>query len=265
MLVHFLRRYRSYEVLDGWKFAHRAWQLQPDDPYDISVLAQTWLLLGEVEEAERIVRQGLEKSGKNGNLLGTYWMTLMVLHRYEEAETMVRDMMSEYGESLPDALRRKFNFQLGMCAFIREDFPRAYSLLNTAIGDEDDRISKGDEIWVVTMASLASAIVGKHEEAESRLVDAERKIQRARLNGVDDPDIYYTEAVLLAMRDQPEQALEKLDQAYQRGFRELWTLNIDFRLDSLREQPGFIALKNRITDDVSRALAEIKSVNLALY
>jgi len=112
---------------------------------------------------------------------------------------------------------------------------------------------------------LASAIVGKHEEAESRLVEAERKVQRARLNGVDDPDIYYTEAVLLAMRDQPERALEKLDQAYQRGFRELWALNIDFRLDSLREQPGFIALKKRITDDVSRALAEIKSVNLALY
>ena len=265
-----LRSMASYELkhgnlVEGWKFAHRAWQLQPDDPYDISVLAQTWLLLGEVEEAERIIRQGLEKSGKNSNLLGTYWMTLMVLHRYEEAETMVRDMMSENGESLPDALRRKFNFQLGMCAFVREDFPRAYSLLNTAIGDEDDRISRGDEIWVVTMASLASAIVGKHEEAESRLVDAERKIQRARLNGVDDPDIYYTEAVLLAMRDQPERALEKLDQAYQRGFRELWTLNIDFRLDSLREQPGFIALKNRITDDVSRAFAEIQSVNLALY
>lgn len=265
-----LRSMASYELkhgnlVEGWKFANRAWQLQPDDPYDIAVLAQTWLLLGEVEEAERIIRQGLEKSGKNGNLLGTYWMTLMVLHRYEEAETMVRDMMSEYGESLPDTLRRKFNFQLGMCAFVREDFPRAYSLLNTAIGDEDDRISKEDEIWVVTMASLASEIVGKHEEAESRLVDAEREVQRARLNGVDDPDIYYTEAVLLAMRDQPEQALEKLDRAYQRGFRELWTLSIDFRLDSLREQPRFIALKNRITDDVSRALAEIKSVNLALY
>jgi TolB-like protein/tetratricopeptide (TPR) repeat protein len=252
-------------LVEGWKFAHRAWQLQPDDPYDISVLAQTWLLLGEVEEAERIVRQGLEKSGKNGSLLGTYWMALMVLHRYEEAETMVRDMMAEYGENLPDALRRRFNFQLGMCAFVREDYPRAYSLLNAAIGDEDDRIYKGDEIWAVTMASLASAIVGKHEEAESRLVEAERKVQRARLNGVDDPDIYYTEAVLLAMRDQPERALEKLDQAYQRGFRELWTLNIDFRLDSLRDQPGFIALKNRITDDVSRALAEINSVNLALY
>ncbi len=265
-----IRSMAAYELkhgnlVEGWSLAHRAWQLQPDDPEDISALAQTWLLLGEVEEAERMIREGLEKSGQNGNLLSTYWKTLMVLHRFEEAETLVRDLMSEHGESLPDALRRRFNFQLGMIAFIREDFPAAYSLFNAAIGDEDDRISKGDEIWVVTMASLVCEIVGKHEEAESRLVDAERKVQRARLNGVDDPDIYYTEAVLLAMRDQPERALEKLDQAYQRGFRELWTLNIDFRLDSIREHPGFIALKNRITDDVSRALTEIKSVSLALY
>jgi len=252
-------------LVEGWRFAHRAWLLQPDNPEDISALAKTWVLLGEAEEAERLIRQGLEKSGQNRNLLGTYWMILMVLHRFEEAETLVRDLMSEYGDSLPDAMRRNFNFQLGMIAFFREDFLRAYSLFSEAIADEDQRAYSGEEIWGFTMASLVSEIVGKHEEAESRLADAERKVQRARVNGVDDPGIYYTEAVILAMRDQSERALEKLNQAYQRGFRELWTLNIDARLDSLREQPGFIALKNRITDDVNSALTEVKSVTLAQY
>ena len=251
-------------LVEGWGFAHRAWKLQPEDPEDISALAQTWLVLGEFDEAERLIREGLEKSGQNGSLLGTYWITLMVLNRLEEAETLVRDMMSEYGESLPDALQRKFDFQLGMIAFIREDFPSAYSLLSAAISKDDQRAYNGKEIWIVTMASLVSEIVGKHEEAESMLVEAERKVQRARVNGVDDAHIYYTEAVLLAMRDQSDQALEKLNEAYQRGYRELWTLKFDGRLESLREQPGFIALKNRISDDVSRALAEIKSVNLAL-
>jgi TolB-like protein/Flp pilus assembly protein TadD len=265
-----LRAMSGYEsthgnLVEGWNLANRAWQLQPDDPEDISVLAQTWMLLGDVEEAERIIRQGLEKSGQNGNLLRTYWRALMVLHRFEEAETLVRDLMSEYGDSLPDAMRNKFNFQLGMIAFVREDFPRAYSLFNEAINDDDQRAYSGEEIWGFTMASLVSDIVGKHEEAEARLADAERRVQRARLNGVDDPGIYYSEAVILAMRDQSERALEKLNQAYQRGFRELWTLNIDARLDSLREQPGFIALKNRITDDVNSALIEVRSVRLALY
>jgi len=251
-------------LVEGWGFANRAWQLQPDNPEDISALAKTWLSLGEVEEAERLILRGLEKSGKNSNLLSSYWMTLMVLRRFEEAETLVREMMSEYGDSLPGKLSRMFSFQLGMIAFFRDDFPGAHRLFTMAIGDEDGKAYSGEDIWIVTMASLVSDIVGEHEEAKSRLADAERKVQRARLNGVDDPGIYYTEAVLFAMRDRPEQALEKLNQAYERGFREIWTLDIDRRLDSLREQPGFIALKNRMADDVSRALNEIRAVTVAL-
>ena len=256
---------RHGNLAQGWNLANRAWQLQPDNPEDISALAQSWMSLGEAEEAERLVHQGLEKSGQSQSLLGTYWMTLLVLNRFEEAETLTRDLMAEYGDNVPETLKRRFNFQLGMIAFIRKDFSLANHLLNAAIGEDDDRMSKGDDIWVVTMASLASKNVGKLEEAASRLKDAERKVQRARLNGVDDPNIYYTEAALFAMQDQPEQALEKLKQAYSRGFREIWTMDIDFRLDSLRNQPGFIALKNQISDDVSRARAEVKSMSLAQY
>jgi TolB-like protein/Flp pilus assembly protein TadD len=238
---------RHGNLAEGWNLANRAWQLQPDNPEDIAALAQSWMSLGDAEEAKRLVHQGLEKSGQNGNLLGTYWMTLMVLNRFEEAEALTRELMAEYGEGLPDAMNSRFSFQLGMIAFVRKDYSRAYGLLNAAIGEEDDPISK----WVITMASLTSKILGKHEEAESRLKDAKRKVQRARLNGVDDPDIYYTEAALLAMQDQPEQALEKLKLAYDRGFRELWTMDIDFRFDSMRDQPGFIALKTQISDDVN--------------
>ncbi len=263
-----LRSMAAYELAHGnlveaWNFAHRAWQLQPDNPEDISVLAKTWMALGEVEEAEQIIQRGLEKSGQNSNLLSTYWMALMISHRFEEAETLVRDRVLEFGDGLPDAMLRRFNFLLGIVAFSREDYPRAYSLFSSAMGDEDGHVFQGDEIWVTTMASLVSEIVGKHEEAESRLATAERAVQRARLNGVDDPGIYYTEAVLLAMRDQPEKAMEKLSQAYERGFRELWTIDLDRRLDSLRELPGFIDLKNRMSDDISQALAEVRSVRLA--
>ncbi len=48
-----LRSMSSYELkhgnlVEGWSLANRAWQLQPDDPEDISALAQTCVLLGEV-------------------------------------------------------------------------------------------------------------------------------------------------------------------------------------------------------------------------
>ena len=250
-------------LVQGWVLANRAWQLEPDNPEDISALAKTWIMLGELEEAEKLILQGLEQSGKNAKLLNTHWQMLMAARRFEEAQGLIREQMAEYGENIPAAMQRKFDFQLGMIALVQEDYPRAEQLLSAAISDEDNPAYSGDEIFIVTLASTASRLAGKPEEADERLLAAERKVKRARLNGVDDPGIYYTEAVLLAMKRDPEQAMQKLKQAYDRGFRERWLLEIDGRLDSLRGQPEFIAFKNQLTDDINKALAEIQSARVA--
>lgn len=250
-------------LVQGWVLANRAWQLEPDNPEDISALAKTWIMLGELEEAEKLILQGLEQSGKNAKLLNTHWQMLMAARRFEEAQGLIREQMAEYGENIPAAMQRKFDFQLGMIALVQEDYPRAEQLLSAAISDEDNPAYSGDEIFIMTLASTASRLVGKPEEADERLLAAERKVKRARLNGVDDPGIYYTEAVLLAMKRDPEQAMQKLKQAYDRGFRERWLLEIDGRLDPLRGQPEFIAFKNQLTDDINKALAEIQSARVA--
>jgi hypothetical protein len=113
---------------------------------------------------------------------------------------------------------------------------------------------------VVTMAALASDQLGQPEEATELLKDAERKIRRARLNGVDDPGIYYNEAILLTLRSEPEMAMEKLKEAYQRGFREKWLMDIDGRLAPLRDNPDFLVLMEQIRNDVDQARSEIKAL-----
>jgi TolB-like protein/Flp pilus assembly protein TadD len=265
ILLRFMSKMEIYNgnLVAGWKLANRAYQLQPDNPEDIAALARTWVLLGDPEEAERLVLRGLETSEQNSNLLGTYWMTLLVTHRYEEADTLVRELMAQLGDGLPEALRRNFNFQLGMIALMRGDFPRARDLLVSAISDEENPAYNGKEINIVTMAALATEKLGDSEEAVRMLETAERKIRRARLNGVDDPDIYYSEAVLLTMRSEPAKAMEKLREAYARGYREHWVLEIDGRLAPLRDTPEFIMLMEQIRDDVSRARTEIRSLSLA--
>jgi len=265
ILLRFMAKMEIYNgnLVEGWKLANRAYQLQPDNPEDIASLARTWVLLGDVEEAERLVLLGLENAGQNANLLGTYWLTLMVSHRFEEAEGVVRDLMAQYGDAIPDPLKRNFNFQLGLIALVQEDYPAARELLTSAISAEDDPAWSGDEIMIVTMASLASDRIGQAEEAAALLDDAERKIRRARLNGVDDPGIYYSEAVVLVMRNEAGLALEKLQEAYQRGFRESWVLEVDGRLDALRDRPEFMVWKDRIRDDVNQARTEIRSLSLA--
>ena len=114
------------------------------------------------------------------------------------------------------------------------------------------------------MAALASDQLGQTEEAGELLKDAERKIRRARLNGVDDPGIYYNEAILLAMRSEPARAMEKLNEAYQRGFRERWVMEIDGRLGPLRDNPEFLLLMQQMREDVIQARSEIDALSRIL-
>jgi len=265
ILLRFMAKMELYNgnLVEGWRLANRAYQLQPDNPEDIASLARIWVLLGDPEEAQRLLLKGLEESGQNPALLGTYWLSLMVMNRFEEAESMVRELMAQHGDNMPESLKRNFNFQLGMIAMVRGDFPTARELFMSAVDEEDGAAWSGDEIMIVTMASLAAQQVGETEEAQSLLENAERKIRRARLNGVDDPGIYYSEAVVLTMNADSSAALEKLKEAYRRGFREQWIIEIDGRLDPLREQPDFLLLADQIKDDVSHALAQIRSLPLA--
>jgi len=251
-------------LVQGWELADRAYQLAPENPEDIALLASIWVMLGDTKQAERLVLQGLETSDQNASLLGTHWFTLIVSKRYEEAELLLRDQMAQFGDNMPEALQRRFNFQLGMIAMVRGDPATARDLLMSAISQKDDPAYSGDEVMTVSMAALATELVGEEELAAELLADAERKIRRARLNGVDNPNIYYNEAVLLAMRQEPQKAIGKLNEAYTRGFRELWVLDIDGRLAPLRDMPEFIALMEQIRDDVNKAKAEIKSLAVAL-
>ena len=81
--------------------------------------------------------------------------------------------------------------------------------------------------------------------------------------GKAPPEIYYDEATVLAMRGNVQAALKKLQQAYDHGFRERWLLALDWRLDSIRNQAPFIDLNARMGRDIDRAMAEIRSTQLA--
>ena len=238
ILLRFMAKMEIYNgnLVEGWKLANRAYQLQPDNPEDIASLARTWVILGETEEAERLVLEGLEAAEQNQNLLGTYLLTLFVAQRYEEAESLIRDMIADAGEDLPESIQRNFNTQLGLIALIRGDFAGARELLVSAISDDDESVYSGNSVMVVTMAALASEQLGQAEEAAKLLNDAERKIRRARLNGVDDP-------------------------GYEGGFREQWLMDIDGRLAPLRDDPDFLILMEQIRNDVDRARSEIKALS----
>ena len=252
------------ELVEGWKLVQRSYQLEPDNPADIAAMAKTLVQLGQTEEAEKLLVAGLERASQNFNLLHARWLNLLVSKRYEEAERLVRETMADAGDNAPSMLRRSFSMQLGLIALARSDFPAARQYFEEAIGEDEDAAFGADEILVLSLSSLVSSHLGDQETADERLAAAERKIGRARLNGVDDAEIYYNEATLLAMRDQVPEALQKLQQSYERGFRDLWLLELDWRLNNLRREPLFVDLQSQLSLEIDQALAEIRALSLAV-
>ena len=139
----------------------------------------------------------------------------------------------------------------------------ATRLIERAISDDTDQALSNAQIMFMTISSALQAAAGNHELAQQRLSDVERVVHRARINGVDDADINYTEAGIHALRGNVQAALEKLQIAYERGFREVWLMDFDLRLDSLRQEPQFVALKEHIERDIIEARFAVQSLQVA--
>jgi hypothetical protein len=61
-----------------------------------------------------------------------------------------------------------------------------------------------------------------------------------------------------------EQAIASLQAAYERGWRQGWVLEIDGRLDPLRDQPEFLELQRRIEQDIAQARATVLAQALVM-
>jgi len=251
-------------LVEGWKLAHSAWLLEPDNPADVAALAKTWLALGQLDEAQKLLLAGLDHASQNMNLQSVYWLNLLLSGRFEEAERLSQEMMAAGGEDPPGSVRQMLNLQLGMIALAKSNLPVAARYLNAAYSEEEKQGYDNTEILTLTLASLVSKKLGQDDMAANQLAAAERKVTRARLNGGDDPEIYYAEATILAMRNEVPAALEKLQAAYDRGFRESWLLALDWRLDTIRDQEQFTDILSRMHRDIDHAVAEIRSQQLAI-
>ncbi len=265
-----LRALANHELLhgnlvEGFKLALRSHTLQPQDPSDLSTLAQAWINLGAPEEAEQVLMQGLELHPNNLQIQNTYWQLLLAEGRTEEAKSLARKWLREAGDPPPEFMTQMFNTQMGMLTLREGDFTAAVDYLSAATGATTQGKYDNFQIFLLTMAALANQRLGDEEKAQSLLVRANRDLQRARVNGVDNPDIDYNEAVMLAMRGNIDGGLTKLQEAYDGGFRLTWLLQLDPRIDALRARPEFIALSERIDRDVEAAREEVRLLALAYH
>ena len=250
-------------LVDGWQYANRSYDLEPESPVVIETLAGAWESIGLFDKAERLLLDGLEIAGENQALQRSYFFLLLRQGRLEKAERLMREQFGDSVEALPQNMQQYYYFQKGMISLAAEDFDAARNFFENAISDEFDQTWDGEQIMYATILSALHREAGNTVLAEQRLASAERLVRRARINGVDDAGIYYMESSIHALRGEIQEALDSLQMAYERGFREAWMLEIDLRLESLHDDPQFTAIKQQIEKDIVQARIQVESFAVA--
>jgi hypothetical protein len=205
----------------------------------------------------------LEIANDNFSLRKQYFFLLLKQDRLEKAERLVNEQFGDSVEGLPEQMQQYYYFQKGLISLAGGDKDAARSLIEQGISDDSDQAWGGLQLEFMTLSSALQLDVGNSELAEERLANAERVLRRARINGMDNADIYYTESSIQALRGQPGAALVSLQSAYERGFRGVWMLEKDLRLESLHQEPEFVAIKQQIERDIAQARSEVETFSIA--
>jgi TolB-like protein/Tfp pilus assembly protein PilF len=255
---------KSGNLAEGWRYANQSYDLEPDSPAVIETLSSAWQSLGADDKAEKLLLDGLEIAGDNFGLQSSYTFLLIKQGRIEKATQLLKEQFGDSVEGLPEQMQQHYYFQKGLIAMLSGDLDTARDLMELSIQDDSEQTWNSQQMRFLTISSALQKNAGNVELAEARLSSAERAVRRARINGVDDAQIYYMESSIHALRGRPEPALESLQIAYERGFRGIWFLDIDVRLESLQQEPKFVAIKEKIERDIVQARSEVESFMVAV-
>jgi len=255
---------KSGQLVEAWQYASRSYELEPESPVVIETLAAAWLSVGVTDKAERLLLDGLKIAANNSGLQSSYFFVLVQQGRLEKAERMLSEQFGDSIDSLPEQLQQYYYFQKGMISLVAADYDAARNNFENAMLDDSDQALNGKQVLFATVLSALHLDAGNTVLAEQRLESAERSIRRARINGADDAYIYYTESSIYALRGESRAALDSLQKAYERGFRDAWMLEIDLRLQSIQADPQFAEIKQRIKRDMIQARTEVESFAVAV-
>ena len=178
---------------------------------------------------------------------------------------MVKEQFDQDINTLPEQFQRFYHFQMGLISLLNGEFRSARDSLVQAINPDETQQFDGSQMMSILMVSYLNEKLGDSDAAIEGLATAERAVRRARINGIDHAYIYYTESSIHALRGESQQAIASLREAYNRGWRDNWLLEMDGRMEILWDEPEFIAIKQQIEDDVSRARAEVLAEKVVMF
>ena len=248
-------------LVNSQHWASQAVSHNSNDPLALISLGQAWLDLGEVARAERVYDQARQVAANNEDVNWAYFFFLFSQGRLDAMRALLgSEERLNANDPQQQVLLQEDLMQRGLIAMLSGDNAMARDYLRRSKVLLQDPGPDGGTIALLTLLAVTEQLGENPELAEAELLQTEEMLNQARSAGMGLPDLAYAEAIVFALRGSVEQGMDSLELAYQQGFRKLWLLEKDIRLDPLRDEPRFALLLEQVEQDVEQARLEVNNL-----
>ncbi|MGH8497059.1 MAG: tetratricopeptide repeat protein [Gammaproteobacteria bacterium] len=225
--------------------------LDPGNPGAAAMLARIYMDLGDTDAARQWVEQAVETAPNNLDAEYTRMMLGLYLRDQAAAEESARAMLEVKSHApLAMIVLAKGDLDAGRADEARERYAQAYPELLS--GQPDVSIAN-------TQAATDLALVlqqsGEREQADRLLAAALEAIGDLPPGSLYRPG--YGRARALALQGRSDEALAALEETFAASRAWWWAAEVDPALESLRDEPQFLALMSSIRDDMEAARARL--------
>ncbi len=260
-----LRTLANWSVANGrHTSAHthllQALLLSPDEPVSQAMLGHLYLRWGQVERARSAVGRARELAPDNQEVEDAWARLLLVAGRFDElyqhAQGRLEQLAPQEQGSTADTLLPLV--RQGVAALGLGQSQQAWDKLQGVVQRLDILLPQ-IAVEVLSWSAIASIETQRTDLASSQLDQANRLLQRLRVQGNQSPDLSYLEATLLAMGGQADDALRVLENNLSTGWVSAAEANADPRLASLRSNPRFDTVIQSVSDQSKTDFASVAS------
>ncbi len=236
----------------------QALSLSPNEPVTQTMLGHLYLRWGDLQRAEAAISRARELAPDNQEVEDAWARLLLAAGRFDELETfsqgrLERLTLQEQG-STSDTLQ-PLMWQ-GVVALGRGQSDLAFTRFQSVV-ERVDILLPFQSIQVLSWSAAAGLAGEARDTALTQLDQANRLLERLRVQGNSSPELNYLEAVLLTLGGRVEPALALLEETMANGFTSANEISSDPRLAALRASPRFDALLKSISDQSRTDLASV--------
>ncbi|MEM6576069.1 MAG: tetratricopeptide repeat protein, partial [Pseudomonadota bacterium] len=236
----------------------QALSLSPNEPVTQTMLGHLYLRWGNLQRAEAAISRARELAPDNQEVEDAWARLLLAAGRFDELETFSQGRLErltpqEQG-STSDTLQ-PLMWQ-GVVALGRGEPELAFTRFQSVV-ERLDILLPFQSVQVLSWSAAAGMMGDARDTALAQLDQANRLLERLRVQGNTSPELNYLEAVLLALGGREEPAVALLEETMANGFTSANEVGSDPRLAALRTSPRFDALLKSVSDQSRTDLASV--------